>query len=218
MATNKTSAGWTQKAKVKLKMLIPVGVVLSPGETATLAEIYTDDAKLLEKNSSEVSKAIRATEQGLNISNTLSTARAARNQAVGTFKITKDPIKKREWARRIVVADQTIKSVRDAKMRLNATKDRLTMIKGDMELQLIEANTKASEMQAYASAGNSLRLAGEKLMHARSRANKLSLEYDNLEVTMEGAESMMSEIKPTELVAKAQAIIDRGETDDDTDK
>lgn len=217
MATKKTGSGWTQKAKVKLKMLIPVGVVLSPGETATLAEIYQDDAKLLEKNSTEVSKAIKATEASLNISNTLSTARAARSQAVGTFKITKDPIKKREWARRIVVADQTIQSVRAAKMRLNATKDRLTMIKGDMELQLIEANTKAAEMNAYAQAGNSLRLAGEKLMHARTRANKLSFEYDNLEVTMEGAEGLVSDVKPTELVAKAQEIIDRG-MDDDTER
>lgn len=221
MATKKKQASigtWSQKAKVKLKMLIPIGVVLSPGETATLAEIYQDDANVLEKNSKEVSAAIRATETSLNISNTLSTARAARSQAVGTFKITKDPVKKREWARRIIVADQTIKSVRDAKMRLTATKDRLTMIKGDMELQLIEATTKAAEMQAYASAGNSLRLAGEKLMHARSRANKLSFEYDNLEVTMEGAEGMMSDVKPSELVAQAQAIIDRGETDEDGNK
>ncbi len=215
MATkSKSMSTWGQKAKVKLKMLIPMGLVLSPGETSTLAEMYNDDANILEKNSQEISKAIKATEAGLNVSNTLSVARAARSQAVGTYKITKDPIKKREWARRIVVADSTIQAVRDTKMRLNATKDRLTMIKGDMELQLIEANTKAAEMQAYASAGNSLRLAGEKLMHARSRANKLSLEYDNLEVTMEGAESFMSKLSPVQLIAKADEIINRGKDDD----
>ena len=214
MANKKKGSTWAQKAKVQFKMLIPTGVMLSPGETATLADIYKNDAQLLEKNQNEVEEAIRATDISLRVSNTLSTARAARSQAVGTFKITKDPIKKREWARRIVVADNTIQAVRGAKTRLTATKDRLTMIKGDLELQLIEANTKAAEMQAYASAGNSLRLAGEKLMHARSRASKLSLEYDNLEITMEGAESLMSDVKPEQLVAKAQAVIDRGIEDD----
>lgn len=220
MATKKKNSNigtWSQKAKVKLKMLIPIGITLSPGETLALSEIYQGDVDLLEKNSAEVAKAIRATETGLNITNTLSVARAARSQAVGTFKITKDPIKKREWARRIVVADTTIQAVRDTKMRLSATKDRLTMIKGDMELQLIEAETKAAEMQAYASAGNSLRLAGEKLMHARTRANKLSLEYDNLEVTMEGAESMMSKLSPQALLAKAEEIINRGKDDDENE-
>lgn len=208
-------SSWVQKSKVKLKMLLPMGIVLSPGETITLAEVYKDDAKVLSDNTTEVAKAIRATESSLKITNTLTTARAARSQAVATYKITKDPIKKREWARRIVVADQTIQSVRDVKMRLNATKDRLTMIKGDMELQLIEAETKAAEMQAYASAGNSLRLAGEKLMQARTRANKLSLEYDNLEVTMEGAESLMSKLNPKQLLEKAEEIISRGKDDEE---
>ncbi len=218
MATSKKKkigSSWAQKAKVKLKVLMPMGITLTPGETITLSELYQEDVDLLEKNSAEVSKAIRATESSLNITNTLSVARGARSQAVATFKITKDPIKKREWARRIVVADSTIQAVRDTKVRLTATKDRLTMIKGDMELQLIEAETKAAEMQAYGQAGSSLRLAGEKLMKARTRANKLSLEYDNLEVTMEGAESMMSKLTPTALLAKAQEIIDRGKVDED---
>lgn len=212
------SGAWLQKAKVKLKVLMPVGVTLSPSETVVLADIYKEDARTLEQNSKEVSKAINATETGLAIANTLSTARTARSQAVGNFKQTKDPIKKREWARRIVVADQTIQTVRDTKMRLNATKDRLTMIKGDMELQLMEAQTRAAEMQAYAQAGQSLRLAGEKLMQARSRADKLELEYNNLEVTMEGAESFASKLTPEALLAKAKEIIDRGKDDDKDDE
>lgn len=215
MATKKKSAGWIQKAKVKLKVLVPVGVTLSPSETIVLSQMYDEDVKVLEKNSAEIKKAITATESNLSLGNTLATARAARSQAAGTFKITKDPIKKREWARRIVVADQTIQSIRDVKVRLNATKDRLVMIKGDMELQLMEAEAKAGEMQAYASAGNSLRLAGEKLMQARSRANKLNLQYNNLEVTMEGAEKMINHLSPKELLAKAKEIIERGKDDED---
>lgn len=210
MAKKSNAANWAQKAKVKMKILMPVGATLSPSETIVLSEMYEQDVKILRDNSREVSTALNATETGLRVSQTLDAATKARSQAVGTFKITKDPIKKREWARRIVVADTTIQSVRDAKKRLNATKDRLTMIKGDMELQLIEAQTKAAEMEAYAKAGNSLRLAGEKLIHARSRADKLTLEYDNLEVTMEGAETMMSNLEPKALLAKAKQIIDRG--------
>lgn len=217
MAKKKVSTAWAQKAKVKLKMLMPMGMTLSPGETIALSEIYEDDVKVLEKNSAEVSKAIRATESSIPATKIITTARGARSQAVATYKITKDPIKKREWARRIVVADNTIQVVRDVKVRLSATKDRLMMIKGDMELQLMETEAKAAEMSAYAAAGNSLRLAGEKLMQARTRANKLSLEYDNLEVTMEGAEKMMSNLTPEQLLAKADEVIGRGKDDESTD-
>lgn len=212
----KSKSNWAQKAKVRMKVMIPMGLRLTPGETVVLSEMYDQDVSVLEKNSNEVSKAIRATESSLDISNNVAIARKARSQAVATFKITKDPIKKREWARRIVVADSAIQTVRDVKMRLNATKDRLTMIKGDIELQLMEAEAKAAEMSAYAQAGNGLRLAGEKLMQARTRANKLSLEYDNLEVTMEGAEKAVSNIPQAELVSKAEEIIARGKDEDDT--
>lgn len=208
MATNKSN--WAQKAKVKLKILVPMGVTLTPSETIVLSDMYKEDVKVLEKNSAEIRKAISATENKLNLSETIATARAVRNQATGIFKITKDPIKRREWARRIVIADQTIQSMRDVKTRLATTKDRLVMIKGDMELQLMEAEAKSGEMDAYASAGNSLRLAGEKLIQARTRANKLNLEYSNLEVTMEGAEKMMSSLYPESLLAKAKEIIGRG--------
>lgn len=203
----KSSSSWAQRAKVKFKFLAPMGVTLTPSETVVLSEIYEKDAAVLKDNTAEVKKAIAATEKIMDIDNSLRTAVGARNQASGTYKITKDPIKKREWARRVVVADQTIKSLRDVKKRLGTTHDRLTMIKGDMELQYIEAEARAQEMKAYASAGNSLRLAGEKLIQARSRANKLKLEYDNLEVTMEGAEKMTSSLSPQELIKKANAIV-----------
>jgi len=213
--STKTKSNWAQKAKVKLKVLAPMGITLSPSETITLAEMYENDVNILEKNEEEVNKAISATERSLDMSNTLSIAQHARNQAKGTYKITKDPIKKREWARRIVVADQTIQSIRDVKKRLGSTKDRLTMIKGDLELQLIEAEAQSAEMHAYAAAGKSLRLAGEKLMHARNRASNLTLEYSNLEVTMEGAEKMASKLSGKELLSKANEIIKRGEEDED---
>lgn len=216
MAKSKTSkSAWVQKAKVNFKMMVPMGLSLTPGETIVLSEMYNEDVTTLENNSTEVSKAIRATEKSLNMANTVATARQARSHAVATFKRTKDPIKKREWARRVVVADSAIQTVRGVKLRLGATKDRLTMIKGDMELQLMEAEAKAAEMSAYAQAGNGLRLAGEKLMQARSRANKLGLEYDNLEVTMEGAERALSNVPETQLVSKAEEIIARGEQDED---
>lgn len=214
MSTKAKKSNWAQKAKVKLKILMPVGVTLSPSDTVVLSDMYNDDVKVLEKNDAELRKAITATESSLKITNALSAARGARSQAAGTYKITKDPIKKREWARRIVVADQAIQSMRAVKTRLGATKDRLIMIKGDMELQLMEAEAKAQEMQSYAAAGNSLRLAGEKLMQARSHATKLALEYDNLEVTMEGAEKMTSNLSPAQLINKADEIITRGADDE----
>lgn len=210
----KSKSSWAQKSMVKLKVLMPMGVRLSPAETIVLSEMYEGDAKVIKDNKVEVAKAIRATETKIVSGDAVKMARAAKSQAVGIYKRTSDPIKKREWARRIIVADQTIQTMRGVKNRLASTKDRLTMIMGDLELQLMESEAKAAEMAAYAQAGNSLRLVGEKLMDARSRANKLKLEYDNLEVTMEGAEKMASGLTDAELLAVAENIALRGTEDE----
>lgn len=207
MATKKTGSNWMQKTKVKLKILAPIGLHLSPSETIVLAEMYDNDVKVIDKNNDELQKALVATRDSTTIAEGLAEASAARNKAAGTYKMTKDPIKKREWARRVVVADQTVQTMRDVKMRMDNTRDRLTMIKGDLELQLMEAEAKAQEMHAYAQAGKGLRLVGERLIQARNRASNLKLEYDNLEVTMEGAEKLINGLAPDELLNKADEIV-----------
>lgn len=207
MAKSSRQSNWVQRTKVKMKMLAPVGIKLSPSETVALADIYKEDVRIIENNDKELSKAIKATSNSLSIGRSIDEAKSARSKAAGVYKITKDPIKKREWARRIVVADQALKSMRDVKTRMDVTKDRLMMIKGDLELQLMEAESKAQEMEAYAQAGKGLRLVGETLINARSRASNLSLEYSNLEVTMEGAEGLISSLSPEEIVAQADKIV-----------
>ncbi len=205
MAT-KSKSTWGQRFRVRAKILAPVGITLTQGETVALADIYDDDVKKIKQNRNEVEKAVEATTYKHNES-AIEKSLVARNTASAIYKRTKSPIKKREWARRIVIADHTLKSMRDMRKRMTTAHDRLEMIKGDLELQLIEAEARAAEARAYAQAGKQLRLAGEKLIDARARAKSVKLEYTNLEVSMEGAEKMIDNTKPEELIETANKIV-----------
>lgn len=198
-------SNWLQRFAVRAKVKAPVGIKLTSGETVALADVYTLDAEKIKKNHKEVESAIRATTMQDNI-RAIQTSMTAKTTAVGIFKRTKDPIKKREWARRILVADHTLKSMRGMEKRMSSAYERLNMIKGDIELQLIEAEGRAAEAMAYAKAGKQIRLAGQKLVDARSRAKTLKLEYANLEVTMEGAEKAIDSRDPESLIEEANKL------------
>lgn len=202
----KPTSSWLQRYRVKLKLKAPHGIQLSQGETEALVDIQQEDVRILKDNQQEVLAAIGVT-KSVEVGNQIKKAQGARSVAAATYKNTKDPIKKREWARRLVIADTTRKGLVDMKNRMTATADRLQMIKGDMELQIVEAEAKVAETMAYAKAGKQLRLAGETLVSARTRAKSNAIEYTNLEITMEGAEKMLSGADPEELLAQADAII-----------
>jgi hypothetical protein len=192
--------------RVKMKLKAPHGVRLSPGETEALVEIQEQDIQVLKDNQQEVLSAIGVT-RSIEVGNQIKKAQSARSVAAATYRNTKDPIKKREWARRLVVADTTRKGLVDMKNRMTATRERLDMIRGDIELQLVEAEAKVAETKAYAKAGNQLRLAGETLISARTRAKNNTIEYTNLEISMEGAEKLINDEDPQDLLAQADAIL-----------
>lgn len=197
---------WFNRFKVGIKLKAPHGVRLTQGETEALVDIQKEDVQVLKDNQQEVLSAIGVT-RSLDVGNQIKKAQAARSAAATYYRNTKDPIKKREWARRLVVADNTRKGLVDMKNRMTATRDRLEMIKGDLELEIIEAEARVAETAAYAKAGKQLQLAGETLVNARTRAKGNAIEYTNLEISMEGAEKLINDADPEQLLAQADAIL-----------
>lgn len=208
MATTaiKRKSSWFDRFKVGLKLKSPHGIQLSQGETEALVDIQQDDVQVLKDNQQEVLAAIGVT-RSVDVKKQLKKSSTARSTAVAVYKRTKDPIKKREWARRIVVANNAKTALTKTKDRMAVTRERLQMIKGDIELQIVEAEARVAETQAYAKAGKQLRLAGETLINARTRAKSSGIEYTNLEITMDGAEKLINDDKPEDLLAEADAIV-----------
>lgn len=199
-------SAWFNRFRVRLKLKAPHGIRLTQGETEALADIQQADVQVLKDNQQEILSAIGVT-RSVEVGNQIKKAQSARSAAATYYRNTKDPIKKREWARRLVVADTTRKGIVDMKNRMTVTRERLEMIKGDIELQIVEAEVRVAETTAYAKAGKQLQLAGETLISARTRAKSSAIEYTNLEVTMEGAEKMISSTDPEDLLSQADAII-----------
>ena len=212
--SKKLQSTWMQRYFVKAKLKAPTGITLSPVESQALADVQMLDVRVLKDNQQEVLSAISATRIG-SFSTEISKAVTARGVAARTYQITKDPIKKREWARRLVVATETERTLVGVKDRMETTRDRLEMIKGDIELQLYEAEARYAESQAYAKAGKQLRLVGEKLMDARRRASTTKVEYSNLEITMEGAEKMVNDNEAEALLLQADQIINEAKVEEE---
>jgi hypothetical protein len=118
---------WFNRFKVGIKLKAPHGVRLTQGETEALVDIQKEDVQVLKDNQQEVLSAIGVT-RSLEIGNQIKKAQSARSAAATYYRNTKDPIKKREWARRLVVADNTRKGLADMKNRMTVTRERLEMI------------------------------------------------------------------------------------------
>ena len=105
---------------------------------------------------------------------------------------TKNPIKKREWARRLIVTNNMIKQLRETQKNIKVTGERLGMLKQDLEWELITARIKVIEAKTYAETEKQLRLAGQELINARSEAEEVKVNYSNLEITMENVKEQIN--------------------------
>lgn len=201
------------------KKKVPKGVVLSPDEVVKLAEKYDKDASVVEGNISKIEDGIEAINDSLpDLPDKLGEITAIRNRAVGYYKRTDNPVRKQEWARRVVVADRAINQFQTTKRNLKQIAERLAMLKGDLELELITAQIKATEARAYANTGQQLHLAGRRLMEARAEASTATMEYTNLEISMGGLENEINNESATAILAQAEAIANRTKLDIEDDQ
>lgn len=196
---------WTQKAKLKLKLASPIGVTLSNSEAKILLQEQEKAVRVLEKDETRIEK-IR---DGINIDidESIAESTEALNQARGTYKRTKNPVLKREWARRMVIADKTTQTLVQTKKRTELVASRLKMIAGDIRLEIMAAEARAAETKMYVEAGDTLRLVGDKLLQARAKSKPMKMEYKNLEVTMEGAEKLVSSIPDEQIIQEAERLL-----------
>jgi len=198
-------ASWIKKSKLRLKLASPVGITLTNSEAKILLDEQSRAVKNLEKDESKIAKIQRGI--NLNIDDSIKEASEALNQARGVYKRTTNPVLKREWARRIVVADKTAQTLVQTKKRTELVMERLRMVAGDIRLELLAAEARAAETKMYVDAGESLRLVGDKLIQARAKSKPMKVEYSNLEVSMEGAEKLVSGMSDEELLIEAERLV-----------
>ena len=99
---------------------VPSGITLTSEETKEVIELWKEDVEVIKTNTEKLSSADTAIERNLTrLPESLSQVSNARNDAIRYFKITKDPIKRREWARRLIVADNAHKSIKASQDRMN---------------------------------------------------------------------------------------------------
>lgn len=192
----------------KAKLRTPKGVKLTSDETVALIDIWKEDVKTIQSNSELLTKAdtqiVSIVETQL--PDVLKEVEQARSEALRFFKITKDPLKKPEWARRLVVADRSLQSIRNSKKRMLGMSSRVKALVADASLEKKALDIRIAEAEAYVSMGKGLQLVGDTLISARERASTASIEFSNLELGIENIEAEVAQSKQSSVVAEAERI------------
>lgn len=193
---------------LKMKLRAPSGVKLNSGETAAIIDIWKKDQRTLTQNNNQLIEADASIKRTLEqkLPDILDEVTLARTEAARYFKITKDPLKKREWARRLVIADHAMNSVRDSKKRMSGMSDRIKTLVADATIERQALDIRIAEAEAYLKMGKGLHLVGESLINARLRAQSSSIEFTNLEFGIEAAEKIVRNTDDSKIMSQAKAI------------
>ena len=187
---------------------IPSGITLTSDETKEVIELWKKDAETIEENTVTLKDADFALGRNLEkLPNMLKEVNTQRTDAIRYFKITKDPIKKREWARRVIVADNAFKSINQSKNRMEVTRERIKSVVQDAAIEKIALDVRIAEAEAYTKMGEGLQLVGEMLVAARTRAKRADIEFTTLEFNTEQIETHVIDLKDSKLIEKAQKIV-----------
>lgn len=209
MATKTKKLGTIRSGILRMKLRAPSGIQLDAKETTAIIDLWKDDKKVMETNSADLIQAelaIKAIVQH-KVPDILVELNAARSEAVRFFKITKDPLKKREWARRLVVAERARNSVKDSQQRMQGVTERIKAVVSDASLEKQALEVRIAEAEAYQKMGKGLHLVGDSLINARIRAKSSKVEFMNLELGIESIEKTVSQTSDSAIVEEANKIL-----------
>lgn len=200
--------GVIKRSILKMKLRLPQGITLNEGETAAIIDVWKDDQRTLEKNYDQLETASDGIERTLKykLPDAIQATSQAKSESLRFYKITKDPIKKREWARRLVIADRAITSIKGSEKRMRGMTERIKTLVEDASLEKHALDIRIAEAEAYQKMGSGLHLVGESLIDARTRAKSSKVEFRNLELGIEAIERTVKKKKDADIIAEAEAI------------
>lgn len=208
MAKKGQKLGVIRRGILNMKLKSPTGVRLSNNETAALIDVMVEDKKTAEENHKSLEQADLRIKRNLRtIPEVMEEVTQARTDAARYFKTTKDPLKKREWARRLIIADRARTQIKASEKRMNAMSERIKTLVSDAALEKQALDIRINEAQAYKEMGDGIQLVGDSLIQARTRAKTQKVEFANLEIMTEGLEKTVSAKSGSGLIDEAQKIL-----------
>lgn len=190
------------------KLKQPTGIYLDTDETKQVIDLWKEDSKQIDTNTDKLESANRAIAVNVSkIPEILKNVGSSRSEAIRYFKASKDPIKKREWARRLIVADRSYQSIKQSEKRMEAVKARIQAVVHDAALEKMALDVRISEAEAYVKMGEGLTLVGDSLIAARQRAKSADVQFEVLEFNTEAIEGEVNALKDKALIEEAQKVI-----------
>lgn len=196
-----------------LKQTEPKGDKLTGVEADALIKDWGDQKSLVYQREQTLSTVADKIEvrQG-EISDDLPEATTQLREAKRIFKITKNPVARRKWARKVVLRSAYYEYLRNSKITLESTVERVRDAIEDAKLVYDMIDHRVKDAKIYRELNGGIHLVGKALIDARSRHQFPEIEYQSLEYSMEQLESEVSSKTDDQVLIEAQSIVEGGKS------
>lgn len=185
----------------------PKGLVLKGDEARMTITKWEGEVRSIASDEYRIGEVVpkmklRLTEIDENVKGAVSELKEARDR----FREVKTPVAKRRWARRLVYATRTLEYLHNSKqlMKLNVERAEASIEDAKIIGRLI--GEKVRDAKLYYELNGELRLVGEMLAAAEQIHDRTRGMEKEVEVSVEGLESLIQKMDDKKLMAEAERI------------
>lgn len=187
---------------------LPMGLTLKGSEAEKVITIWKDERKDVERKQWDFEKLATKVQKRLkelepSILDSAKEVKVARSN----YKKSVNPIARRRWARRLVLAGELHKYNRNSKVQLEAMCERVKDAIEDSKLVTNLITSRIADAEIYYQLNGRLKLVGKDLAAATRQYAMPEIEYKNAEFTMEQIEKNLSNKDDDTLLIEAEAIM-----------
>lgn len=204
---SKEKMGVVRKTVLKLKLASPREVTLNENEAGEVINQWEEELDNTEKSITKIKKAEYSIDRHLeDVKDDKEEVRKNLSDAKRYFKTTKNPVKRREWARRVVIANNTLQSLVDSEKRVRDSVDRTKSYVAEAKLVETALETRIREAKIYRELNGGLKLVGQSLIDARTRFKQFDVEYTNFDINLESLKKEVESRKDENVVKEAETF------------
>lgn len=208
MSTSTAKMGTLKRAVLKRRAAKPSGVKLSDADARLVIREWKDEVEATTKSIAKLKSVdYRSASHLAKVGEAKDNVASQLVEAKRCFKISKNPLKKEEWARKVLIANKTLKTLVESEKRVQGSIDRAKSFIAEASLVKTMLDTRISEAELYREMNGGLKLVGEALIDAKSRYKEVDFEFENLELGFEHLEQGVISSPADAVIKEAQELV-----------
>lgn len=190
---------------------VPRGIVLKDEKAEELIESWEDKQVVVEEDAQRFANVVPSLHARIKEVD-IEAKTEARNLAgiKKHYSGIKTPLTKRRWARRLVLSQKTLDHLKESQQLMRLNVDRAEAAIEDAKAIGRLLDHKIKDARLYYELNGQIRLLGSALAFAENIESQTGHIEKDVEVSVEGLESIVSKFDDEDLVRQADAIVGKG--------